>query len=70
MPTRGLTQRRPPSSVPVIEKLKKERTKNATAQLAHPAGDIKHGVLGQALRMLLFALYFTSSILAWVDTAR
>ncbi|KAL5119104.1 hypothetical protein ACEQ8H_003028 [Pleosporales sp. CAS-2024a] len=31
---------------------------------AHPGGEIKHGTAQQALRMLLFGLYFSSSILA------
>jgi lysocardiolipin and lysophospholipid acyltransferase len=68
MTTDGLKQRHPPNSVPVIEKLKQERTKGATEKTPHPAGEIKHGFISQAIRMSLFALYFNSSILAWVFT--
>jgi lysocardiolipin and lysophospholipid acyltransferase len=32
----------------------------------HPGGEIKHGVLAQALRMCLFAAYFNGSIIASV----
>ena len=70
METQGLKQRHPLASVPVIEKLRKERTGQSTEPTAHPAGKPKHGVLHQALRMCLFALYFNGSIIAWVYTVR
>ncbi|KAL6704550.1 hypothetical protein ACN47E_008060 [Coniothyrium glycines] len=64
MSTDGLKQRHPSASVPVIEKLKQQRTQNATEPTSHPAGKVKHGFLAQAIRMSLFALYFNSSIVA------
>ena len=68
MTAKGLRQRQPPASVPVIEKLKAQRTKTQhPAQ--HPAGKVKHGIFAQALRMFLFAAYFNGSIIALVYTA-
>lgn len=66
----GLKQRQPPSSAPVIKKLRQQRIGKDTEQTSHPAGEIKHGALSQGLRMFLFALYFISNIIAWVDTVR
>ncbi|KAI8941019.1 hypothetical protein NX059_002265 [Plenodomus lindquistii] len=75
MAVNGLKQRYPPGSVPVpvIEKLKAQRSANAQisthttdekGHTPHPGGEIKHGTFKQAIRMSLFALYFNSSILA------
>ena len=69
----GLRQRQPPVVPPVIEKLKAQRTKPQAypkhpEPTQHPAGEVKHGVFAQALRMFLFAAYFTGSILASVLT--
>lgn len=67
MANEGLKLRHPPTSVPVIEKLRAQRTdssKKSTEATAHPAGEIKHGVFFQGVRMVLFALYFAISILA------
>lgn len=69
MSNESMKQRHPPASVPVIEKLKRERITNAREQSAHPAGEIKHGTVIQGIRMTLFALYFMSSIFAWVSLA-
>lgn len=66
METEGLTQRHPPASVPVIEKLRAERTKASPESTPHPAGKIKHGTCKQAIRMSLFAMYFNGSIIVWV----
>ncbi|KAB2100659.1 hypothetical protein AG0111_0g11174 [Alternaria gaisen] len=69
MSTKSIRQRQPPASVPVIEKLKAQRTK-APAEptlpdpTQHPAGEVKHGVFAQAMRMCLFAAYFNGSIIA------
>jgi lysocardiolipin and lysophospholipid acyltransferase len=81
MTTEGIRQRQPPATVPVIEKLKAQRAQTApetTETIAqetrnhtqHPGGEIKHGVLAQALRMCLFAAYFNGSIIALVYTER
>ncbi|KAF1851172.1 acyltransferase-domain-containing protein [Cucurbitaria berberidis CBS 394.84] len=66
MTTEGLKQRQrqPPASVPVIKKLREERLGKATEPTPHPGGKIKHGVAKQALRMFLFAVYFSTSIFA------
>ena len=66
MTTEGLKQRHPPSSVPVIQKLRTERLGQSTEGTPHPGGEIKHGAFQQGLRMFLFAVYFIGSILAWV----
>lgn len=75
MATDGLRLRQPPAQVPVIEKLKAQRTtanpptpSKQPHPTQHPAGDVKHGLFTQALRMFLFAAYFSSSILASVYT--
>lgn len=68
MTAKGLRQRQPPASVPVIEKLKAQRTK-ASHATPHPAGKVKHGIFTQAIRMFLFAAYFNGSIIALVYTA-
>lgn len=53
MNTEGVRQRIPPTSVAE----KKEQEKKIAEQ-QHPGGDIKHGTWDQALRMILFGLYF------------
>ncbi|KAF2868493.1 acyltransferase-domain-containing protein [Massariosphaeria phaeospora] len=59
MATDGLTRRHPPASV----QEQKQADKKITEQ-QHPGGAIKHGTWDQALRMFLFGLYFSGSILA------
>jgi hypothetical protein len=73
MSTKSIRQRQPPASVPVIEKLKAQRTKTPSEPTLadptqHPAGKVKHGVFAQAMRMCLFAAYFSGSIIALVCT--
>ncbi|CAA9957888.1 hypothetical protein P3342_002717 [Pyrenophora teres f. teres] len=63
MTTKGLRLRQPPVSIPVIEKLKAQRTKTPDPT-RHPAGKIKHGFFAQTLRMYLFGVYFAISIVA------
>ncbi|EDU40733.1 1-acyl-sn-glycerol-3-phosphate acyltransferase 2 [Pyrenophora tritici-repentis Pt-1C-BFP] len=63
MTTKGLRLRQPPVSVPVIEKLKAQRTKTPDPT-KHPAGKVKHGLFTQTLRMYLFGVYFAISIIA------
>jgi lysocardiolipin and lysophospholipid acyltransferase len=57
--TNGLKQRYPPASVPSTTKSPTEKT----ARTQHPGGAIKHGTWQQGIRMLLFALYFSGSII-------
>jgi lysocardiolipin and lysophospholipid acyltransferase len=71
MSTIDIRQRKPPAFVPVIEKLKAQRTKTSSAPklpdpTQHPAGKVKHGPVVQFLRMCLFAAYFNGSIIAFV----
>jgi lysocardiolipin and lysophospholipid acyltransferase len=73
MATKGIRQRQPPASVPVIEKLRAQRTKaplepKLPDSTQHPAGEVKHGPVVQFLRMCLFAAYFNGSIIAFVYT--
>lgn len=73
MTDQGFRQRQPLAEPPVIHKLKAQRTKppaqpSTPEPPQHPAGKIKHGVFAQALRMVLFAAYFSGSILASVST--
>ncbi|KAG9196091.1 hypothetical protein G6011_01212 [Alternaria panax] len=69
MSTKSIRHRQPPASVPVIEKLKAQRTRTPSAPTLpdptqHPAGQVKHGVFAQAMRMCLFAAYFSGSVIA------
>jgi hypothetical protein len=74
MSTKSIRQRQPPAIVPVIEKLKAQRAKTPSGPklpdpTQHPAGEVKHGVFAQAMRMCLFAAYFNGSIIALVYTS-
>ncbi|KAF9694916.1 hypothetical protein EKO04_007196 [Ascochyta lentis] len=61
----GLKQRHPPASVPAQDTHTNGRPRlPERAHSNHPAGRIKHGAFMQFLRMLAFAAYFASSIIA------
>ncbi|OAL51374.1 acyltransferase-domain-containing protein [Pyrenochaeta sp. DS3sAY3a] len=64
MATNGLKLRHPPGPIPVIEKLKRERSKTSPESTVHQKDRPKHGAFLQGLRMLLFAVYFNGSIIA------
>jgi len=61
MAANGLKQRHPAASVSILER---KETQEKIAEQQHPGGAIKHGTWEQALRMLLFALYFNGCCLA------
>jgi hypothetical protein len=76
MNTEGVRQRilppSPPSSVTdekpreYADKSVCEKSRTTEEQIQHPGGAIKHGAWTQALRMLLFALYFNGCCVGWV----
>lgn len=67
MSTENLRQRVPPTSTTTLDPKSSEK-KRSKEPTPHPAGEVKHGTLHQALRMLLFAVYFNGSCIASVYT--
>lgn len=64
MATEGLKMRHPAASVQPISIQEKKAEQKKMAEQQHPGGAIKHGFWDQALRMLLFFLYFNGSCIA------